>query len=44
MFFIWQKNVQIKLLPFTAAETAEMLPSWNVQDGAIAHAITGGIP
>ena len=36
--------MQIKLLPFTTAETAEMLPSWNVQDGAIAHAITGGIP
>ena len=39
-----RRTEQIKLFPFTAAETARMFPSWNVGDLAIAHAITGGIP
>ena len=39
-----RRTEQIKLFPFTASETAEMFPSWNIQDIATAHIITGGIP
>ncbi len=35
---------QIKLFPFSAGETAMMLPSWNINDLAVAHVITGGVP
>lgn len=35
---------QIKLFPFKACETAKMLFGWNIQDLAIAHIVTGGIP
>ena len=34
----------IKLLPFSIAESALMLPGWSCDDIARAHAMTGGIP
>lgn len=39
-----RRTVQMKLFPFSTHETAVMLPSWSVQDLAVAHIITGGIP
>ena len=39
-----RSTVHMKILPFTAKETAAMLPSWDINGIAIAHVITGGIP
>ena len=39
-----RRTEQIKLFPFSAAETAEMFPEWGISDIATAHVITGGIP
>ena len=39
-----RRTEQIKLFPFSPAESAKMLPAWNIDDIATAHVITGGIP
>ncbi len=39
-----RRTEEIRLFPFSAKETAEMLPVWGIQDLAIAHTLTGGIP
>ncbi len=39
-----RRTEQIKLYPFSTHETAKMLPGWSVQDLAVAHIISGGIP
>lgn len=39
-----RRTEQIKLYPFSTQETAKMLSGWNIQDLAIAHVISGGIP
>ncbi len=39
-----RRTEQIKLFPFSPAESARMFPSWNIDDIAAAHVITGGVP
>ena len=39
-----RRTLQLKLMPFSTEESAQMFSNWSLHDVAAAHVITGGIP